>query len=69
MKKHLPIGVPVKKGVLKKFAKFTGKNLSYSLFFNKIADLRPEDCLAVNFSKFFIKSFFVEHLWWLLLNV
>ena len=29
-----------KKGVLKNFAKFTGKNLSQSLFFNKVAGLR-----------------------------
>ena len=30
-----------KKGVLKNFAKFTGKYLSQSLFLNKVADLRP----------------------------
>ena len=29
------------KGVLKKFAKFTGKRLCHSLFFHKIAGLRP----------------------------
>ena len=34
-----------KKVVLKNFAKFTGKNLSQSLFFNKGADLRPETLL------------------------
>ena len=27
---------------LKIFAKFTGKHLRWSLFFNKVADLRPE---------------------------
>ena len=38
--------------------------------FNKIADLRPEDCFHVNFAKFFIKPIFEdERLWWLLLNV
>ena len=31
-----------KKGVLKYFTKFTGKHLRWSLFFNKVADLRPE---------------------------
>ena len=29
-----------KKGILRNFAKFTGKNLSQSLFFNKVAGLR-----------------------------
>ena len=29
-----------KKGVLRNFAKFTGKHLSQSLFFNKVAGLR-----------------------------
>ena len=33
------------KVVLKNFAKFTGKNLCQSLFFNKGADLRPETLL------------------------
>ena len=31
----------IKKGVLKNFAKFTGKHLCQSLFFNKFAGLRP----------------------------
>ena len=30
-----------KKGVLKNFAKYTGKHLYQSLFFNKVAGLRP----------------------------
>ena len=34
-----------KKGVLENFAKFTGKQLSQSLFFNKVADLRPATVL------------------------
>ena len=29
------------KGVLRNFAKFTGKHLCQSLFFNKVVDLRP----------------------------
>ena len=32
----------VTKGVRKNFAKFTGKPLCQSLFFNKVAELRPE---------------------------
>ena len=42
-----------KKGVLRNLAKFTRKRLCQSLFFNKIAGLR---------------SFFAEHLWWLILK-
>ena len=51
----------VKKGVLRNFAKFTGKHLCQSLFFNKVAGLRPETllkkrlwhkCFPVNFAKF-----------------
>ena len=56
-----------KKGVLKNFAKFTGKHLCQSLFFNK----RPATllkkrlwhrCFPVNFAKFFRTHFFIEHL-------
>ena len=43
-----------KKGVLKNFTKLTGKHLCQSLFFNKVADLRPatllKDTLAQVFS-------------------
>ena len=35
----------MKKGVLKNFAKFTGKHLCQSLFFNKVAGLRPTTLL------------------------
>ena len=50
-----------KKGLLKNFAKFTGKHLCQNLFFNKVADLRPATlfkkrfwhrCFPVNFAKF-----------------
>ena len=50
-----------KKGVLRNFAKFTGKHLSKRLFFNKVADLGPATlskkslchrCFPVNFAKF-----------------
>ena len=49
------------KGVLKKFAKFTGKHLCWSLFFNKVPSLRSATllkkrlqhrCLPGNFVKF-----------------
>ena len=32
-----------KKGVLRNFAKFTGKQLWQSFFFNKVAGLRPKN--------------------------
>ena len=35
-------GVFCKKGVLRNFAKFTGKNLCQSLFLNKVPGLKPE---------------------------
>ena len=34
-----------KKGALKNFAKFAGKHLYWSLFFNKAAELRPTTSL------------------------
>ena len=34
-----------RKGVLRNFAKFTGKYLCHSLFFNKVACLRPATLL------------------------
>ena len=43
--------VPCKKGALRNFAKFTGKHLWQSLFFNKVAGLRN-----VNFAKFHQKN-------------
>ena len=50
-----------KKGVLRKLAKFLGKHLYQSLFFNQVAGL------PVNFLKFLRTSLVIEHLWWLLL--
>ena len=35
----------MKKGVLRNFTKFTGKHLCRSLFFNKVAGLRPATLL------------------------
>ena len=51
----------MKKGVRTKFTKFTRKHLCQSLFFNKVAGLRPATllkkrlwhrCFPVNFAKF-----------------
>ena len=43
----------VTKGILRNFAKFTGKQLCQSLFFNKVADLRLwHGSFPVNFAKF-----------------
>ena len=67
-----------KNGVLRNFTKFTGKYLYQSLFFNKVAGLRPATllkkrlwyrCFAVNFVKFLRIPFYIEHFWWLLLNI
>ena len=38
-----------KKGALKIFTKFTGKHLCQSLFFNKVAGLRPATLLKMRF--------------------
>ena len=51
----------VREGVLRNFAKFLGKHLCQSLFFSKVAALRPATllqqrlwhrCFPVNFAKF-----------------
>ena len=58
-----------KKGVFKNFAKFTGKQLRQSLFFNKVTVLRTAIllkkrlwrwCFPVNFSKF-LKAPFLKN--------
>ena len=60
LQKPLP-EVFCKKGVLRNFAKFTGRPLRQSLFFNKVAGLSPatllktslwRKCFPVNFAKF-----------------
>ena len=60
----------VKKGVLKNFAKFTGKHLSQSLVFNKVAVLRSSTllkkklwhrCFPVNLEKFLRIPYFIEN--------
>ena len=54
-----------KEGVVKSFAKFTGKDLCWRLFFNKVAGLQPRTLLTrslqhrsfpVNFAKVFRTS-------------
>ena len=64
--------------VLENFAKFTGKHLCQSVFFNKVAGLRSPillkkrpwyRCFPKNFVKFFRTPSFIEDLWWLLLSL
>ena len=65
------------KGVLRNFTKFTGKHLCQSLFFSKVAGLRPVTLLkktlaqlfSCEFCEIFKNAFFIEHLWWLLLKL
>ena len=65
-----PPEVSYKKGVLKNFAKFIGKHLCQSLFFNKVAGLwnfiKNETLAQVFSSEFceiFMNTFFTGHLW------
>ena len=67
-----------KKDALRNFSKFTGKHLCRSLFFNKVAGLRPATllkkkllhrCFPANVGKFLRTSFLIEHSRWLLLSV
>ena len=60
-----------KKGVPENFAEFTGKHLCQSLFFNKVASLRPaillqkrlwHKCSPVKFVKFLRNPFFTEEI-------
>ena len=59
----------LRNGALRNFAKFTGKHLCQSLFFNKVADLRSATllkkrlwhrCFPVNFAKF-LKTPFLQN--------
>ena len=67
----------MKNGVLRNFTKFTEKHLCQSFFFNKVAGLSPVTLLGRNsgtgvFCEFYEISkntFFIEHLWWLLLHL
>ena len=67
-------GVFCQNGVLSNFTKFTGKHLSCSLFFNKVAVLRPatkketpKQVFCCEFCQFFKNTFFIEHLRWFLI--
>ena len=73
-----PVELFSRKGVLRNFAKFTGKYLYQSLFVNKVAGLKPatilkksfwHSCFPVNFVKLLRTTFFKEHFRWLLLTV
>ena len=61
-----PPNVFCKKGVLRNFAKFTGKNLCQNLFFNKNCNFTKKETLPRVFSCEFYKisknTFFTEHL-------
>ena len=62
----------VKKGVLKNFAKFTGKHLCQSLFFKNLqaSGLHLWDrCFPVNFAKFLRLPFWKNSPRWLFLKV
>ena len=61
----------VRKGVLRNVAKFTEKHLCQSLFFNKVAGLRPATllkkrlwhrCFPVNFAKI-LRAPFLQNTW------
>ena len=62
----------VKKSVLNNFTKFSWKHLYWSIFFKKVAGLRPtvllkkrlwHSCFPVNFVKFLSTPISIEHLW------
>ena len=57
-----------KKGVLRNFAKFTGKHLCQILKAATLLKKRPwHMCFSVNFVTFLRTPFLIEHLWWLIL--
>ena len=49
-----------RKGILRNFAKLTGKHLCQSLFFNKVTGRHR--CFSVDFTKFLRTPFLTEHL-------
>ena len=67
-----------KKSVLKNFTGSSQENICASVsFLNQVTGLRPATllkkrlwlmCFPANFEKFLRKPFFIEHLWWLLLD-
>ena len=66
------------RSVLRIFANFTGKHQCQTLFLIKVPDLRLETllkkrlwhrCFPLNSAKFLRTPFFIEQLWWLLLQI
>ena len=55
----------IRKGGLKKFAKFTGKHLCQSLFLIKLQAIKKETGTGVfcEFCEIFKNTFFIEHVW------
>ena len=70
-----PPEVFCKKGVLRNFTKFKGKDLCQSFFNNKVTGPATllkkrllQRCFPANFEKFLKTPFFIEHLCWLFLS-
>ena len=70
-------GCVLQEKVFLKISQNSLENTCASLFFNKVAGLRPTTlfkkrlshrCFPVNFAKFLRTRFIIEHLWWLLLT-
>ena len=66
-----PLELFCNKGVLRNFAKFTGKHMCQSIFFDKVAGIRPTTllkkrhwhrCFLVKFAKFLRTPSLTEHL-------
>ena len=65
------------KKVFLEFSQNSQEKTCARVFFNKVAELKPAPllkkrlwhrCFPVNFVKYLRTSFFIEHLWWLLLK-
>ena len=53
----------IRKGVLRNFAKLTGKHLCQSLFFNKVKKETLSQVFSCEFCELSKNTFFTEHLW------
>ena len=60
--KNWRLEVFYKKGILRNFAKFTRKQLCQSLFFNKVAGLRPQAQASSEFCEISKNTFFYKTL-------
>ena len=59
-----------RKGIFRSFAKFIGKHLCESLFFNKVRPARDSaQVFPVSLAKFLRPPFYKDHLQWLLLKI